>query len=174
MPRTQKVLIILFSSIFGLNILFGIAPLNEKNEGVISKKIDPIRWTVGAAQKWDMFHSIPTLSGLEIELIAENIKGEKFNLGPGIPGLKKIEPKEKIRFHYTFLRLFQNPSNNTFKEAYIISLQKALHKSDPSLINFSIVLYLNVINKIGDIKLGSNISRPIVQTFGPYPLSKKE
>ena len=43
MQRTQKVLIILFSSIFGLNMLFGIAPLNEKNEGVISKKLDPIR-----------------------------------------------------------------------------------------------------------------------------------
>ena len=47
-------------------MLLGIAPLNSKLGEFTSSKIDPIRWTLGTAQKWDMFHSIPTLSGLKI------------------------------------------------------------------------------------------------------------
>lgn len=153
-------------------MLLGIAPLNSQLGEFTSSKIDPIRWTAGTAQKWDMFHSIPILSGLKIELLATDGDGKKNVLGPELPGLDKINPKEKIRYHYTFLRMFQNPKNETFKKSYIESLKKIISQKKPEVVNFSIRLHQNFINKIQDIQKGSETSKPIIQTFGPYTLNK--
>ena len=119
-----------------------------------------------------MFHSIPTLSGLKIELLATDGDGKKNVLGPELPGLDKINPKEKIRYHYTFLRMFQNPKNETFKKSYIESLKKIIGQKKPEMVNFSIRLHQNFIKKIQDIQKGSETSKPIIQTFGPYTLNK--
>ena len=40
------------------------------------------------------------------------------------------------------------------------------------MVNFSIRLHQNFINKIQDIQKGSETSKPIIQTFGPYTLNK--
>ena len=154
-------------------MLLGIAPLTSQLGELTTSKIDPIRWTVGTAQKWDMFHSIPTLSGLKIELLATDSNGKEHILGPELPGLNKINPKEKIRYHYTFLRMFQNPKNETFRKSYIESLTNIIGQKNPEMVSFSIRLHQNFINKIQDIQKGSEISKTIIQTFGPYTLYKK-
>ena len=85
-------------------MLLGIAPLTSQLGEFTASKIDPIRWTLGTAQKWDMFHSIPTLSGLKIELLATDSDGKEHVLGPELPGLDKINPKEKINILRNYIK----------------------------------------------------------------------
>ena len=119
----------------------------------------------------DEFNKI--LSGLKIELLATDSDGKEHVLGPELPGLDKINPKEKIRYHYTFLRMFQNPENETFRKSYIESLTNIIDQKNSEIVSFSIRLHQNFINKIQDIQKGSEISKTIIQTFGPYTLYKK-
>ena len=119
-----------------------------------------------------MFHSIPTLSGLKIELVATDNEDKDHILGPELPELDVINPKEKIRYHYTFLRMFQNPQNEKFRNSYIDALKNSISQKKPEMVNFSIHLYQNFINKIQDIQKGSEISKPIVQKFGPYTIKE--
>ena len=69
--------------------------------------------------------------------------------------------------------MFQNPKNETFRKSYIESLTNIIEQKNSEIVSFSIRLHQNFINKIQDIQKGSEISKTIIQTFGPYTLYKK-
>ena len=69
--------------------------------------------------------------------------------------------------------MFQNPKNETFRKSYIESLTNIIDQKNSEIVTFSIRLHQNFINKIQDIQKGSEISKTIIQTFGPYTLYKK-
>lgn len=173
MSLHRKVIIILFSTIIGANMLLGIAPLNTNLGKLISNRLDPIRWTIGLGQKWDMFHSIPTHHSLHVYLTAKDTSGKESRYGAGLPNLREILPKKLIRYHYTFLRLFQAPINQSFKESYIKSISQALHKVDPDLREFIIHFEHGRINTLESIRKGANIATTKTEKFGPYKVQGK-
>ena len=68
----------------------------------------------------------PHFIRIKIELVATDNEGKDHILGPELPELDVINPKEKIRYHYTFLRMFQNPQNETFRKSYIDALKNSI------------------------------------------------
>lgn len=172
MGRTRKVLIIVFSCICGTNILIGIAPSNTKVGKLVSQKLDPTRWTIGLGQTWDMFHSIPTYHRLQVHVTAKNEKGENSMFGAGLPGLEEVIPLKMIRYHYTFLRTFQNPINRLFRDAYIQALGKELHKVDPQLVEFTLHLKQTLTNSLESIRSGGELTTNVPESFGPYPIPR--
>ncbi|MFL2478931.1 MAG: hypothetical protein ACJ0K4_05205 [Verrucomicrobiales bacterium] len=173
MSSNRKVIIILFSTIISANMLLGIAPLSTNIGKSISKRLDPIRWTIGLGQKWDMFHSIPTHHSLKIYLTANDASGKEHRYGAGLPSFKEISPKKLIRYHYTFLRLFNDPLNEPFKKSYIESVSQALLKTDPRLRQFTIHFYHGRINTLESIRNGADISTTRTEKFGPYKIQGK-
>ncbi|MBT7982936.1 MAG: hypothetical protein HN584_10225 [Akkermansiaceae bacterium] len=173
MSPHRKVIIILFSTIISANMLLGIAPLSTSIGQSISKRLDPIRWTIGLGQKWDMFHSIPTHHSLRIYLTANDASGKKYRYGAGLPSFREISPRELIRYHYTFLRLFNDPLNKSFKESYIESISQALLKTDPRLRQFTIHFDHGRINTLESIRQGANISTIGTEKFGPYKIQRE-
>ncbi len=168
MSLNRKVIIILFSTIISANMLLGIAPLNTNFGKSISKRLDPIRWTIGLSQKWDMFHSIPTHHSLRVYLTAYDASGKEYRYGAGLPSFREISPKKLIRYHYTFLRLFNDPLNKSFKESYIESISQTLLKTDPRLRQFTINFDHGRINTLESIRKGANIATTRTEKFGPY------
>ena len=68
--------------------------------------------------------------------------------------------------------MFQNPQNETFRKSYIDALKNSISQNKPEMVSFSIHLHQNFINKIQDIQKGSEISKPIVQKFGPFTIKE--
>ena len=149
-------------------MLLGIAPLSTNIGRSISKRLDPIRWTIGLGQKWDMFHSIPTHHSLRVYLTANDASGKEYRYGAGLPSLREISPRKLIRYHYTFLRLFNDPLNKSFKESYIESISQILLKTDPRLRQFTIHFSHGRINTLESIRKGANIATTRVEQFVPY------
>ncbi|MEE2807949.1 MAG: hypothetical protein VYB73_01440 [Verrucomicrobiota bacterium] len=168
MSLNRKVIIILFSTVISANILMGIAPLNTNLGQSISKSLDPLRWTIGLGQKWDMFHSIPTHHSLIVYLTANDVSGKEYRYGAELPTLSEIAPRKLIRYHYTFLRLFNDPLNKSFKQSYIKSISQALLKTDPNLIQFTINFDHGRINSLESIRKGAGIATARTEKFGPY------
>ena len=169
MSLNRKVVIILFSTLISANILMGIAPLNTNLGQSISKILDPVRWTIGLGQKWDMFHSIPTHHSLGVHLTANDISGKEYRYGAGLPDFSEISPRKRIRYHYTFLRLFNDPLNESFKKSYINSISRDLLEADSNLSQFTIHFAHARINSLERIRNGSGTR---TEKFGPYKIQE--
>ena len=172
MSLNRKVVIILFSTLISANILMGIAPLNTNIGQSISKILDPLRWTIGLGQKWDMFHSIPTHHSLRVHLTANDLSGKEYRYGAGLPDFSEISPRKQIRYHYTLLRLFNDPLNESFKKSYIKSISRDLLKMDSSLSQFTIHFDHGRINSLESIRNGAGIATVRTEKFGPYKIQE--
>ena len=169
------ILIVAFASLCAANILSGLATLTPYATGWLAD----VRKTTGTEQNWSMFHSIPRVQRLQVAVVAIDREGNPHKFGPGLPGLKDIQPHEKIRYYYTFERLF-TPGGETYRKPYIKALAQALGKKDPRLVEFSIHLKITTTHPqntpqeisllLDRIRKGGKPAVEQQGIFGPFPV----
>jgi hypothetical protein len=168
-------LIVAFASLCAANILAGLAPGSPPSTGWLAA----LRRTTGIEQNWSMFHSIPRIHRLRVRVIAMDSGGKEHEFGPGLPGLEKIHPRERIRYYYTFERLF-TPGGENYREPYIKALAQALENKNPQLVEFSVHLKVETTHPqntpqeisllLNRIQKGGKLSIEQRSVFGPFPV----
>ncbi|MFP6874202.1 MAG: hypothetical protein VCA55_11925 [Verrucomicrobiales bacterium] len=169
------ILIVAFASLCAANILAGLAPGNPPATGWLAA----LRRTAGIEQNWSMFYSIPRVHRLRVRVIAMDPGGKEHEFGPGLPGLEEIHPREKIRYYYTFERMF-TPGGESYREPYIRALAHALERKNPQLVEFSVHLEIETthpqntrqkISRLLDrIRKDGKLTIEQRSVFGPFPV----
>lgn len=144
-------------------------PLFGGGESAGAKMIDRIRWSTGTRQRWDMFHSIPTLRSYRMELIGETISGERRTFGAILPELEVFDGRRAFRYYYAFIRIFNE--RHEFLDGYIAQTAKALRKLDPDVKRFSIHIISQPTRSLERSREDGNLWTTDSQQLGPYPVN---
>jgi hypothetical protein len=116
-----------------------------------------------------MFQSIPSLRDVSVDLVARDSAGEERVFGPRLPGLRTFTHTEKSDQHYVFLRMTFEPDDD-YVRAYVRRAAEALHRADPTLVEFSIRFDLDYTRDLRHIRRDGILTKRITKTFGPYPI----
>ncbi len=169
------ILIVAFASLCAANILVGLAPGSIRSADWLAT----LRRTTGAEQNWSMFHTIPRIRSLRLRVVATDQEGKKHEFGPALPGLEEIHPHQKIRYYYTFERLFTQGSES-YRKPYLNALAQALKKKNPHLVEFSVHLEYDTTHPentpqeisrlLERIRKGGKSTIEQRNVFGPFPV----
>ncbi len=169
------ILIVAFASLCAANILSGLATGNPPATDWLAA----LRRTTGVEQNWSMFHTIPRVHRLRVRVIAMDSGGNEPEFGAGLPGLEKIHPREKIRYYYTFERMF-TPGGEDYRKPYIKALGRALGKKNPQLVEFSVHLEIDtthpqttrqeITRLLEHIRKDGKLTIEQRSVFGPFPV----
>ena len=170
-------LIVAFASLCAANILAGLAPGSTRSAGWLAA----LRRTTGIEQNWSMFYTIPRIHRLRIRVMAMDSGGKEHEFGPGLPGLEEIHPRERIRYYYTFERMFTSGGEG-YRKPYIKALAQALEKKNPHLVEFRIHLEIEtthpdntrqeVSRLLNRIRKDGKLAIEQRSVFGPFPVIK--
>ncbi len=169
MPRPRRAITLVFSSLCAANILAGLFPPGSATGDTLAGALAPARWTTGTWQRWEMFHSIPTLRHMEMHIVARDAGGGERIFGPLLPGFGEFEVEGEKRPYYLFTRMEFDPPDPTGAE-YLRRVGEALRAEDPELVEFSVVADLGYIRHLAHIRKDGTLAKRVTETFGPYPL----
>ncbi len=164
--RLKIWLVLTFSGLCLANMVLGIFPAESGPGKYIEGKLGGIRWTTGAMQRWGMFHTIPTLHRVRFRIVAKDSGGEGREYGVGLPGLRRVEAREEIRYHYTFLRIFD--SDPEYLAPYVAAVAEELRASDRGLVEFSIEIEFEFTRHLYHIRKDGEMTMVVPKTMGPY------
>ncbi len=176
MKPLYRTLIVALTTLCAANILAGLAPVKIG----LTEWLTAIRQTTGTAQNWSMFHSIPRVQSMQVRVVASDREGNQHEFDSGLPGLQEIEPHNKIRYYYTFDRIF-SPGGEPYRKSYIRNLSQALGEKNLDLVAFNIHLRVenthphNTPQKISRLleRIRKSGKAAIEQkdVFGPFPVT---
>ena len=168
--KLRSVWILLFSTIWlAALVTEWTIPLFGGGESAVAKTIDRIRWSTGTRQRWDMFHSIPTLRSYRIELSGETISGERRTFGAIVPKMEAFDGRREVRYYYAFNRIFNE--RGKFLDGYIAQVAKALRRLDPEVKQFSMHILSQPTRTLERSRKDGDLWVTDSQQLGPYPVN---
>jgi hypothetical protein len=167
--RLRPIVIVIFSCLCATNYLVGLFPKSSDAGAAIIEATGPIRWTTGTWQRWQMFHSIPSLHKISVHIDGRDAAGVEKTFGPRLPGLTAFSPIEKNRQNYVFMRMSFDPPG-PYGDDYLRLVGEALFAADPELTEFWIRYEMDYTRDLRHIRRDGVLTKHITKEFGPYPL----
>jgi hypothetical protein len=165
----RQVLILFFCCAWLFMLLAGwILPRFGGQESVGVKIIDSIRWSTGTWQQWNMFNTIPTLRGYQMELSCETSDGERKTYGAVVPDLEALDGISRVRYHYAYSRILSG--NQKFLDAYVEQAAVALKAKDSSVKRFTIQLLFQPTRPLDRSRKDGQLWTTAPEQRGPFPL----
>lgn len=168
-PRHKAIAIIIGSTLLAANMFIALLPTESKIGHATAAPLAPLRSVTGTPQRWNMFTTIPRLRALDAHIIATTAAGEERRLGAYLPGLRDIEPVEKVRYIYTLSRLFEGEDMSE-RQGYLDTLRAEVREKEPEAVQFTLELSLEFVRLLERIAEDGEISKSEVRRYGPYAI----
>lgn len=167
-PR-GRVLLLLFCCWHAGYLVYSIVPRMAGQDAAGAPVLDAYRFVTGSRQVWRLFHTIPRMRSLQIQLEAEEPDGTLRCAGVLLPGFGACPVEENSRFYTLTERLLASPQGIPYRESYVRKVNGLLNAGRPpgDRLPWSLVFEGEALRDLFFCKIDKRLSAPFRSGFGP-------